>query len=189
MKRAALLLAALSLAAACEAAPPEIELVQPSSSPSPAAVKKKSPAFPKARVTIAGGPLTHPAMIDAVAEVKRLHLWGKMTSHLTRLEIRARPGKSAVPRDRHLADSLYRSTRDLNGRFCRVTFYPRAMRDDLAKQRDYYSQDRLPVEPPNMDEFWVAILAHELAHCRDRGRNEKAALRVEHRVLKRLRSR
>ena len=186
MKRAALLLTALSLAAACEAAPPEFELVQPS--PSPAAVKKKSPAFPKARVTIAGGPLTHSAMVGAVAEIKRLHLWGKMTSHLTRLQIRARPGKSAVPRDRHLADSLYRSTREVNGRFCRVTFYPRAMRDDLAKQRYYYSQGRLPVEPPNMDEFWVAILAHELAHCRDSGRNEKAALRVEHRVLKRLRN-
>jgi len=187
MKRAALLLAALSLATACEAAPPAIELVQPS--PSPAAVKKKSPASPKPRVRIAGGPLTHPAMNAAVTEIKRLHRWRAMTSHLTRLNIRARPGKSAVPQDRHLADSLYRPTRRVEGRFCRVTFYPRAMRDDLAKQRYYYSQDRLPVAPPTMDEFWVAILAHELAHCNDQMRTEKVALRVEHRVLELLRAR
>ncbi|CAN5570781.1 hypothetical protein BH18ACT16_BH18ACT16_11330 [soil metagenome] len=188
MKRAALLLAALSLAAACEAAPPEFELA-PLAQPSPVAINAKSAASPRAPVTIEGGPRTHPAMSNAVAEIKRLHLWRRMTSHLTRLRIRARPGVSAVPRDRHLADSLYRPTRKTDGRYCRVTFYPRAMRDDLAKQRYYYAQDRLPVEPPAMDEFWVAILAHELAHCRDHHRTEKVALQVERRVLRRLRSR
>ena len=182
------MLAALSLAAACEAAPPEFELAPPAP-PSPVAINEKSGASPRAPVTIEGGPRTRPAMSNAVAEIKRLHLWRRMTSHLTRLRIRARPGVSAVPRDRHLADSLYRPTRQIDGRFCRVTFYPRAMRDDLAKQRYYYSQDRLPVEPPDMDEFWVAILAHELTHCRDRGRTEKIALRVERGVLKRLRAR
>ncbi|HZJ50587.1 MAG TPA: hypothetical protein VFF07_06985 [Actinomycetota bacterium] len=187
MKRAALLLAALSLAAACETPPPEFELAPPPQSP--AAVNEKSAALPRAWVRVAGGPLTHPAMNAAVAEIKRLRLWGAMTSHLTRLNIRARPGESAVPQDRHLADSLYRSTRRGEGRVCRVTFYPRAMRDDLAKQRYYYSQDRLPVEPPTMDDFWVAILAHELTHCRDSGRTEKVALRVERRVLERLRAR
>lgn len=181
------MLAALSLAVACEAAPPVIELAPPPQSP--AAVNEKSPASPRARVTVAGGPLTHPAMSAAVAEIKRLHRWRRMTSHLTRLHIRARPGESAVPQDRHLADSLYRSTRRGEGRVCRVTFYPRAMRDDLAKQRYYYSQDRLPVEPPTMDDFWVAILAHELTHCNDRMRTEKVALRVERRVLERLRAR
>jgi len=63
------------------------------------------------------------------------------------------------------------------------------MRDDLAKQHHYYYMDRLPAEPPTMDEFWVAILAHELTHCRDRGRTEKVALQFERRVLERLRAR
>ncbi len=189
MKRAALLLAALSLAAACEAAPPPVIELPPPPQP-PAALNRKSAASPRVRVTIAGGPLTHPAMSAAVSEIKQLRLWGGMTEHLTRLRIRARPGERAVPQDRHLADSLYRPTRT-DGRYCRVTFYPRAMRDDLAKQRHYYSQDRLPAEPPTMDEFWVAILAHELTHCRDRisSRSEKVALRVERRVLKGLRAR
>lgn len=181
------MLAALSLAVACEAPPPVIELAPPA--PRGVTVSQKSPSSPLAKLSIAGGPRTHPAMSGAVAEIKRLHLWRKMTSHLTRLHIRARPGKSAVPRDRHLADSLYRPTRQIDGRFCRVTFYPRAMRDDLAKQRYYYVQDRLPAEPPAMDDFWVAILAHELTHCRDHGRTEKASLRVEHRVLELLRAR
>jgi len=187
MKRAALLLAALSLAVACEAAPPVIELAPPAQPP--VSVNEKSAASLKVTVRIAGGPLTHPAMNAAVAEIKRLHRWRAMTSHLTRLNIRARPGKSAVPQDRHLADSLYRPTRRVEGRFCRVTFYPRAMRDDLAKQRYYYSQNKLPAEPPTMDEFWVAILAHELTHCNDQMRTEKVALRVEHRVLELLRAR
>ena len=182
------MLAVLSLAVACEAAPPEFELAPPVQ-PSPATIKQKSVASPRATVTIKGGPLTHPAMSDAVAEIKRLHLWRRMSSHLTRLRIRARPGVSAVPQDRHLADSLYRPTRRTDGRYCQVTFYPRAMRDDLAKQRYYYSQDRLPLEPPTMDEFWVAILAHELTHCRDHNRTEKIALEVERRVLKLLRDR
>ncbi|MDQ3659857.1 MAG: hypothetical protein M3454_02100 [Actinomycetota bacterium] len=188
MKRAAWLLAALLLAAACGATSPVIELV-PQPPQSPAAVKEKSVASPSARVTVAGGPVTHPAMSAAVAEIKRLRLWRAMTSHLTRLHIRARPGRSAVPQDRHLADSLYRPTRDAEGRFCRITFYPRAMRDDLARQRFYFSEGRLPAKPPTMGQFWVAILAHELAHCRDHMRTEKAALRVEHRVLERLRAR
>ncbi|CAN5697144.1 hypothetical protein BH20ACT21_BH20ACT21_19270 [soil metagenome] len=188
MKRAALLLAALSVAAACEAAPPPVIELPPPPQP-PAALNRKSAASPRVPVTIEGGPRTHPAMSNAVAEIKRLHMWRRMTSHLTRLRIRARPGVSAVPRDRHLAESFYRSTRQIDGRFCRVTFYPRAMRDDLAKQRHYYSQDRLPAEPPTMDEFWVAILAHELTHCRDLNRTEKVALQVERRVLERLRAR
>ncbi len=188
MKRVGLLLATLLLAAACEAAAPEFELAPPAQ-PSPATIEEKSAASPRAPVSIEGGPLTRPAMSNAVAEIKRLHMWRRMTSHLTRLRIRARPGVSAVPRDRHLADSLYRPTKQIDGRFCRVTFYPRAMRDDLAKQRYYYSQDRLPVEPPAMDEFWVAILAHELAHCSDHNRTEKVALQVERRILKRLRAR
>lgn len=182
-----MLLAALAFAAACEAAPPPvIELPPP---PQPPALNRKSAASPRVRVSIAGGPLTYPAMTTAVSEIKRLRLWRGMTEDLTRLRIRARPGERAVPQDRHLADSLYRPTRKTDGRYCRVTFYPRAMREDLAKQRHYYSQDRLPAEPPTMDEFWVAILAHELTHCRDSMRSEKVALRVERRVLKRLRAR
>jgi hypothetical protein len=184
MKRAALFLAALSIATACGAAPPVVEL-RPVAEPQP--IREKGPASPRLRVTVAGGPRTHPAMKTAVSEIKRLHLWGKLTSHLSRLDILARPGKSAVPHDRHLADSLYKPTP--GDQRCRVTFYPRAMRDDLAKQRFYYSEGRLPAEPPSMDEFWVAILAHELAHCRNHYRSEKAALQVERRVLRSLRAR
>jgi hypothetical protein len=119
----------------------------------------------------------------AIDDLKDLGLWGELTRHLDRLRLRVRSGRANVPRDGHLADSLYRSTGHAGRRFCRVTFYPRAMRDDLAKQRFYYSEGGLAEAPPEMDQFWTMILAHELTHCRDRHRSEKVALRVEARVL------
>jgi hypothetical protein len=185
MKLFALLLTGL-LFGACQPPPAEIHF-DPRPEPS-ARVSERNPATPRARLQILGGPRTKPAMRFAVAGLKRLHQWRALSEHLTRLVIRARPGARAVPDDRHLADSLYRPTNSGSGRYCRVTFYPRAMRDDLERQRFYYSEGRLPQEPPSMDEFWVAILGHELAHCRDHWRTEKAALRVEQRVLKLLRA-
>lgn len=123
----------------------------------------------------------------AVGDLKRLNLWRRLSRHLDHLRLRVRPGRSNVPRDAHLADSLYRFLSPGGGRFCRVTFYPRAMRDDLAKQRFYYHQGGLADRPPAMAEFWTMILAHELTHCRDERRGERIALRVEARVLERLR--
>jgi hypothetical protein len=96
----------------------------------------------------------------AIADLKGLGLWGELTRHLERLRLRARPGRANVPRDAHLADSLYRS-----------------------------AEGGLAPAPPEMDQFWTMILAHELAHCRDRHRSEKVALRVEARVLDLLRLR
>jgi hypothetical protein len=185
MKLFALLLTALLLAA-CQSPPAEIHF-EPRAEPS-ARVNKKEPATPRARLAVRGGPRTKPAMLLAVSGLRRLHLWQTLSGRLTRLLIRARPGVRAVPDDRHLADSLYRPMKSGKGRFCRVTFYPRAMRDDLERQRFYHSEGRMPQEPPSLDEFWVAILGHELAHCRDHRRTEKAALRVEHRVLRLLRA-
>ena len=125
----------------------------------------------------------------AIADLKGLGLWGELTRHLERLQLRVRPGRANVPRDAHLADSLYRSAGAAGRRLCRVTFYPRAMRDDLARQRSYHSEGGLAQAPPEMDQFWAMILAHELTHCRDRHRSEKVALRVEARVLDLLRLR
>jgi hypothetical protein len=125
----------------------------------------------------------------AISDLKGLGLWGDLTRHLDRIRLRARPGRAGVPRDGHLADALYRSWGTGGGRLCRVTFYPRAMRDDLAKQRFYHSEGQLADAPPEMDQFWTMILAHELAHCRDHHRGEKIALRVEARVLDLLRRR
>jgi hypothetical protein len=123
----------------------------------------------------------------AVGDLKHLNLWRRLTRHLDHLRLRVRPGRSNVPRDAHLADSLYRFLSPGGGRLCRVTFYPRAMRDDLAKQRFYYDQGGLAERPPAMAEFWTMILAHELTHCRDERRGERIALRVEARVLEGLR--
>jgi hypothetical protein len=123
----------------------------------------------------------------AVGDLKHLDLWRRLTRHLDHLRLRVRPGRSNVPRDAHLADSLYRFLSPGGERFCRVTFYPRAMRDDLAKQRFYYDQGGLAERPPAMAEFWTMILAHELTHCRDERRGERIALRVEARVLAGLR--
>jgi hypothetical protein len=137
------------------------------------------PAAPAARNRIAAG----------ISDLKDLGLWGELTRHLDRVRLRSRSGRANVPRDGHLADSLYRPWGSDGGRFCRVTFYPRAMRDDLAKQRFYYTEGQLAEPPPEMDQFWTMILAHELAHCRDRHRGETIALRFEARVLGLLRRR
>jgi hypothetical protein len=125
----------------------------------------------------------------AMSDLKDLGMWGELTRHLDRVRLRTRWGRANVPRDGHLADSLYRPWGTGGGRFCRVTFYPRAMRDDLAKQRFYHAEGRLAGPPPKLDQFWTMILAHELTHCRDRHRGETIALRVETRVLELLRRR
>jgi hypothetical protein len=123
----------------------------------------------------------------AVIDLKDLGLWSRLTRHLDGgPRLRPLPGRSNVPDDGHLADSLYRARAD-GGRYCRVTFYPAAMQDDLARQRFYYRRGFLRARPPTMTEFWTMILAHELTHCRDQRRGERVALAVEARVLELLR--
>jgi hypothetical protein len=122
-----------------------------------------------------------------VTDLEDLGLWSRLTGHLDSHPLRALTGRSRIPRDGHLADSLYRSLDSDGGRFCRVTFYPSAMREDLARQRYYYERGLVRAQPPTMREFWTMILAHELTHCRDQRRGERAALAAEARVLELLR--
>lgn len=160
---------------------------QPLGAVEPVAEEAQRAAFRKVVVELPAGPASRRRIARAMSDLKDLGLWGGLTRHLHRVRLRARSGRANVPRDAHLADSLYRSLGAGGGRSCRVTFYPRAMRDDLAKQRFYYAEGQLAEAPPEMDQFWTMILAHELTHCRDRQRSEKIALRVEARVLDLLR--
>jgi hypothetical protein len=161
---------------------------QPLGAVEPVAEEGQRAAFRGDVVELPAGSPSRRRIARAMSDLKDLGLWGDLTRHLDLLRLRARSGRSNVPRDAHLADSLYRSLGG-GGRSCRVTFYPRAMRDDLANQRFYYAEGQLAEAPPEMGQFWTMILAHELTHCRDRQRNEKIALRVEARVLDLLRRR
>jgi hypothetical protein len=162
---------------------------QPLGGVEPVAEEGHRAAFRKDLVELPAATASRHRIAGAMSDLKDLGLWGQLTRHLDRLRLRSRTGRVNVPRDGHLADSFYRSLGAGGGRFCRVTFYPRAMRDDLARQRFYYSEGQLAGAPPEMDQFWTMILAHELTHCRDRRRGEKIALRVEARVLELLRLR
>jgi hypothetical protein len=162
---------------------------QPLGGVEPVAEEGHRAAFRKGVVKLPAATASRRRIARAISDLNYLGLWGKLTRHLDRLRLRSRTGRVNVPRDGHLADSLYRSLGAGGGRFCRVTFYPRAMRDDLASQHFYHSEGQLAGPPPEMDQFWTMILAHELTHCRDRRRGEKIALRVEARVLALLRLR
>ncbi|MFN2526588.1 MAG: hypothetical protein ABR505_10075 [Actinomycetota bacterium] len=131
----------------------------------------------------------------AVASLKEIELWRRLTRHLYIVRLGSRPGVGDVPDDRHLADAYLRAQIDEGGAggVCDIMFYPRALKDDLQRATDYYSQG-LGGPPPALEDFWAAILAHELAHCLPyktkkgvaREAPEPLAERWEARVLRRL---
>jgi hypothetical protein len=103
----------------------------------------------------------------ALSDLRRLGLWPRLTRHLYRIYLSAREGAVNVPDDKHLADALLTADIDRHGSgaLCDVRFYPAAIARDRRRQRRFSAQGRLAHPPPTEREFWVSILAHELAHC------------------------
>lgn len=151
------------------------------------------------------GPLTRPdeVLVDnqgigkhksrisrAIADLKVVGMWKRLTKELFVVELSARPGRDFIPEDAHLADA-YR-TLDIRGEhagvLCDITFYPRAMLDDLDRWRSYFERGLMAEPPPTVRQLWAAILAHELSHCLKRDNDEDSAQAWERRALRAVRA-
>jgi hypothetical protein len=103
----------------------------------------------------------------AVRDLEGLGLWRRLTRHLFEVYLSAREGAVNVPDDGHLADALL-TARPRGAEFgsrCDIRFYPAAMARDLRRQARFFEHGLLARPAPSPRRFWVAILAHELAHC------------------------
>ena len=126
----------------------------------------------------------------AVADLKSIDLWHRLTDHLYLIELDSRPGGANVPEDGHLADAYFTGFVDDGGggAVCDVMFFPSAVAADLARWREYYSQGLLAEEPPSRRVFYGSLLAHELAHCLPGPRGESVARAWEERARDALRT-
>ncbi|MDQ4095410.1 MAG: hypothetical protein M3174_04290 [Actinomycetota bacterium] len=121
----------------------------------------------------------------AVADLKRLGFWKRLTREVETVIVSTRPGPGRVPPDGHLANAIRNVRLGRHaGYVCDVMIFSFALKRDVARQEIYYSEGRLPHPPPTLRQFWAVILAHELAHCTDRGaRGEAYSTIWERRVL------
>ncbi len=168
VKRLALCLGVTLVFVACSSEP--VERSPRSSAPTPVepGPEQRAATTPKGVVVenVAFGPSKRLAR-KAVADLKRLGYWRPLTKRLYVVRIQSRLGKIAVPDDGHLADVLLQAQvdRDRAGALCNIMFFPTAIREDLERWRDYWAAGYMEDPPPTERQFWVAILAHELAHC------------------------
>ena len=125
------------------------------------------------------------AVDRAVEDLKRLGFWRRLTRQVESVIVSTRPGAGNVPEDGHLADAIRNVTLGRPpGYTCDVMIFSHALERDVALQRVYYAQGRLPHPAPTLRQFWAVILAHELAHCTDRGASgEGYSTTWERRVL------
>lgn len=121
----------------------------------------------------------------AVGDLKALGFWRELTGHVESVIVATRPGVERIPVDGRLADSIMNVSIDrYPGYVCDIVIFSEALRNDVARQAVYYSQGRLARPPPTVREFWVVLLAHELAHCSKRGQKGEAYPTIwERRVL------
>ena len=120
----------------------------------------------------------------AVADLRDLGFWTRLTDDLDVVEIGSREGRENVPSDGHLADSLLTGevTDGRTTAVCDVMFYATAVVDDLRRWHRFYEKDRIDARPPSEREYWAVLLGHELTHCLARNSGEKAAGRWEWRI-------
>jgi hypothetical protein len=126
---------------------------------------------------------------QAEHDLKRVHLWKRLTGRLYEVKVAVRPGRSDIPDDRHLADAYPSAVAAPGGygSLCDIVFYPAAISQDLARWRRYHAEGSLGAPPDSLREYWGSILAHELAHCLGHGKGERVANRWERKALARLR--
>ncbi|MFN2588799.1 MAG: hypothetical protein ABR613_11880 [Actinomycetota bacterium] len=187
MRPTTLLVAAALVLGGCRSTPQAAPAATPPPTPTPAPTPVINPpgvivmneAFGESRRKVE----------VAIADLKDVDLWLRLTKHLYKIKFGSRLGAANIPEDRHLADVHLTGVFDpeAQGRFCDIRFYPNAIKQDLERWRLYYSQGLKADPPPTPRQFWGAITAHELAHCFPGGRGEKFAERWERKALGRLR--
>ena len=119
-----------------------------------------------------------------VRDLEAIGLWRRLTRRLYAIRLSVRGGASGVPEDMHLADASYTGLVDEHGAgsLCDVFLFARAIRNDHERQRRLHLEDRA-ARPPALRVFWASVLAHELAHCSERGqRGERWSEHWEARV-------
>ena len=159
---------------------------RPRKDPSPGGAQERARTEPrKAKLTIAALGRGRMRSRQAVWDLKELGYWPRLTRHVTEVRISTRAGRGSMPKDGHLADAILNVQLGKRpGYVCDVMIYSTALADDVGRQAGYYSAGTLRAPPPTLREFWAVILAHELAHCSERGqRGEVYSTKWERKVL------
>lgn len=187
---AALLAAALLWGCEGSGRPPEAR-----STPAPLISPTPTPAQERPSTKRTGPTISNEAMgrsrgrvKTAMADLKAVSLWGPLTRRLYSLQLQSDPGLDGLPDDGHLADAMLSAVVDREGAgtHCSVRFYPAAMKREMTTlERGYLDGSFGP--PPTLRQLWAAILAHELAHCRNWEAGEPFAEEWEERALAALR--
>jgi hypothetical protein len=153
---------------------------------SPTARAERSPTRPHQKVVLeVHGPARAP-IVQAVADVRSIGFWDRLTDDLFEVQLDARFGKSNIPRDEHLADAYYTVAVDPDGggSVCDIMFFPTSIANDLARWNTFYAQGRIARPPPaSLRQYYASLLAHELGHCQPGPRGEPVALRWERRTV------
>ena len=158
----------------------------PREAASPGGAQERARTEPRrAKLTIAALGRGRMRSRQAVADLKKLGFWAPLTRHVTEVVISTRAGRGSVPEDGHLADAIRNVQLGKRpGYVCDVMIFSTALADDVARQEAYYYAGTLQAPPPTLRQFWAVILAHELAHCSERGqRGEEHSTRWERKVL------
>lgn len=124
-------------------------------------------------------------MRRAIRDLKRVGMWKKLIwKDLYIVQVQSRPGVQRIPEDGHLADASYHSYIDEqgSGSLCFILFYGKALKNDLETWESYAARGIAAYRPPTLDDYWAAVLAHELGHCYKGLRGEKVARRWESRA-------
>lgn len=171
--------ALLCLLVACSGGSPDHPLARPSKrhASEPGERDKTRPAGPSV-TNEALGP-SHRHVRQAIADLKRIGLWDRLTRRLFVINFDSRLGRDDIPTDGHLADAYFGVLLDIEkegGTSCDIMFFTTAISDDLGRWRSYYSQGLIDEAPPdNLRQFWGSLMAHELGHCQEGPHGEPAA--------------
>ena len=155
------------------------------------AIKERGPTRIRARVENNAFGSSAGLVRRAVRDLKRIHLWRRLTHHLYVIELGSRLGRDDVPRDGHLADAYITGVVEEEGAgaLCDIMFFPTAVTDDLARWRTYHASGYIEESPPSLRQFWAGLLAHELGHCMEGPRGERVAEMWERRAMDRFEAR
>ena len=165
----ALLVAVLgSCVASSPSSPPSTRGASPPATSARSATSARPPTLP-GRVKVENGALGPGRYLvrRAIADLKALGFWRRLTRHLYLVQISSRPGLENIPKNEHLADALLSAYVDERGAgpLCSIMFFPAAIERDLARQNLLHSRGLLQRPAPSVRHFYAALLAHELAHC------------------------
>ena len=134
------------------------------------------------------------AAAQAIADLKRLGFWRRLTRGLYVINIGSRLSRHAQPQKNHLANAFASGVMDEggSGAYCDIMFFPSVMKTSLEGwRRGTSAPAHVDVDDPapTMRQLWASVLAHELVHCRATGNGEAAAGRMGIEVLDEARRR